>query len=154
MRKIALIAALAAATVASPALAQDAATGEGRVEVRGGIAWAQGAEEAFAGVEAGYDFDLGDSAFVGIQGSADKVLASGAEVLWSIGGRVGVKAGDAGRAYVLGGYGFVDGSDGPFAGAGYQHNLGANTYAKIEYRRTLVSGPDVNFAGVGVGFRF
>lgn len=154
MRKIAILAALAAATVASPALAQDAATGEGRVELRGGIAWAEGAEEAFAGVAAGYDFDLGDKAFIGIEGAADKVLADGAEVLWSIGGRVGVKAGDAGRAYVLGGYGFVDGSDGPFAGAGYQHNLGSKVFAKIEYRRTLVEGPDVNFAGVGVGVRF
>ncbi len=155
MRKIAILAALAAATVASPAFAQDsAATGEGRIEVRGGIAWAQGAEEAFAGVAVGYDFDLGDTAFIGVEGSADKVLADGAEVLWSIGGRVGAKVGDEGRAYVLGGYGFVDGSDGPFAGAGYQHNLGEKVFAKVEYRRTLVEGPDVNFAGVGVGFRF
>lgn len=153
MRKIVVLAALAAATVATPAFAQSAA-GEGRVEVRGGIAWAEGAEEAFAGVAAGYDFDLGDTAFVGVEGSADKVLADGAEVLWSIGGRVGAKVGDAGRVYALGGYGFADGSDGPFAGAGYQHNLGEKIFAKVEYRRTLVEGPDVNFAGVGVGLRF
>ena len=154
MRKIAILAALAAATVAAPAFAQDAAPGEGRVEARGGIVWAEGAEEAFAGVEVGYDFDLGDTAFIGIQGSADKVLVEDVDVLWSIGGRVGAKVGDAGRAYVLGGYGFAEGDDGAFAGAGYQHNLGKNVYAKVEYRRTLVEGPDLNFAGVGVGFRF
>lgn len=154
MRKIAILAALAAATVASPAFAQDAAPGEGRVEVRGGIAWADGAEEAFAGVAVGYDFDLGDTAFIGVEAGADKVLTEGADVFWTIGGRVGAKVGDAGRAYVLGGYGFADGDDGAFAGAGYQHNLGSNVFAKVEYRRTLVEGPDVNFAGVGVGFRF
>lgn len=154
MRKIAILAALAAATVAAPAFAQDSAPGEGRVEARGGIAWAGGAEEAFAGVAVGYDFDLGDTAFIGIEGSADKLLVEDTDVVWSIGGRVGAKVGDAGRAYVLGGYGFADGDDGAFAGAGYQHNLGKNVYAKVEYRRTLIEGPDVNFAGVGVGFRF
>ncbi|MFL9839539.1 outer membrane beta-barrel protein [Sphingomonas sp. ST-64] len=154
MRKIVILAALAAATVASPALAQSDKTGEGRVEVRGGIAWAQGQEEAFAGVAAGYDFDLGDTAFVGAEVSADKVLAGGADVLFSVGGRVGAKIGDAGRVYALAGYGFTEGDDGAFAGAGYQHNLGEKIFAKIEYRRTLVEGPDVNFAGVGVGLRF
>ena len=151
MRKIVILAALAAATVASPALAQ---SGEGRAEVRGGIAWAQGQEEAFAGIAAGYDFDLGDTAFVGAEVSADKVLAGGADVLFSVGGRVGAKVGDAGRVYALGGSGFTEGDDGAFAGAGYQHNLGEKLFAKIEYRRTLVEGPDVNFAGVGVGLRF
>jgi hypothetical protein len=154
MRKIAILAALAAATVASPAFAQDAAAGEGRVEVRGGIAWAEGAEEAFAGVAVGYDFDLGDTAFIGVEGGADKVLAEDTDVFWTIGGRVGAKVGDAGRAYVLGGYGFAEGDDGAFAGAGYQHNLGEKAFAKVEYRRTLVEGSDVNFAGVGVGIRF
>lgn len=151
MRKIIALAALAAATVATPALAQ---SGEGRAEVRGGIAWAQGDEEAFAGVAAGYDFDLGTTAFAGVEVGADKVLADGAHVLFSIGGRVGAKVGDAGRIYALAGYGNADGDDGAFAGAGYQHALGKNLYGKIEYRRTLVEGPDVNFAGVGLGVRF
>jgi len=155
MRKIAILAALAAATVASPAFAQDAAGGEGRVELRGGIAWAEGGEEAFAGVAAGYDFNLGDTAFVGVEASADKLLVADADMLWSLAGRAGAKVGTAGRAYVLGGYSFADdGGDGAFAGAGYQHNLGAQAFVKVEYRRTLIEGPDVNFAGVGVGIRF
>ena len=152
MRKIALFAALAAATVATPAFAQS--TGEGRVEVRGGIAWADGAEEAFAGVAAGYDYDVTETAFFGVEAGADKVLAGGADVFFTLGARAGAKIGDAGRLYVLGGYGFADGDDGAFAGAGYQHALDEKLFAKVEYRRTLVAGPDVNFAGVGVGIRF
>lgn len=153
MRKIAILAAAAAAAVTTPAFAQDKA-GEGRVEVRGGVAWANGAEEAFAGVAAGYDFDLGEQAFVGVEGSADKVLVSGADVLWSIGGRLGAKVGPQGKLFVNGGYGWTDGGDAPYIGAGYQHKFGTNVYGKVEYRRTMDTGPDVNFAGVGLGYAF
>lgn len=153
MRKLIVLAAVAAAVSAAPAVAQER-SGEGRIEARGGVAWASGTEEAFAGIAAGYDFDLGDSAFVGVEGSADKVLASGANVLWSVGGRLGVKAGVAGKAYALGGWGFTKGGDAPFLGLGYQHKFGDSLYGKIEYRRTLDNGPDVNFAGVGLGVNF
>lgn len=153
MRKFAILAASAAALVASPAFAQ--AKGEARVEVHGGIAWAAGTEEAFIGGDVGYDFDLGDKAFVGVEAGADKVLATGTEVFWTVGARAGIKAGAKGRAYVTGGYGFVNGGgDGPYAGVGFQQGFGKNLYGKIEYRRTLVAGPDVNFAGAGLGFRF
>ncbi len=152
MRKFAILAAAAAAVVATPALAQTA--GEGRVEARGGIAWAAGNEEAFAGVAAGYDFDLGEQAFVGVEASADKVLAGGAEVLWSIGGRLGAKVGPQGKLYANGGYGWTKGADAAYIGAGYQHKFGTNVYGKLEYRRTLNTGPDVNFAGVGLGYAF
>jgi outer membrane immunogenic protein len=151
MRKIALVAAIAAMTAAVPAYA----SGEGRVEARGGIAFASGVEEAFLGVAAGYDFDLGDKAFVGIEGSADKVLQGGSEVLFGLGGRLGVKAGDKARIYALGGYGFADGESDPFIGGGVQFNLGSKAYGKVEYRRVLISNfSDVNLAGVGFGVRF
>jgi hypothetical protein len=68
---------------------------------------------------------------------------------------VGFKAGEKGKLYLLGGYGWVDGGgDGAFAGVGYQHKFGGKLYGKIEYRRTLVSGTDVNFAGAGIGVAF
>lgn len=153
MRKLIVLAAAAAAVVAAPAVAQER-SGEGRVEARGGIAWAGGNEEAFAGLAAGYDFDLGDSAFIGVEGAVDKVLAGGADPLWSVGGRIGAKVGVGGKLYAVGGYGFTNGPDGAFAGAGYQHKLGTNMYGKIEYRRTLTNGPDVNFAGLGLGVTF
>ena len=100
MRKIAILAAVAALST-TPAFA----AGEGRVEARGGIAFAGGSSEAFAGVAAGYDFDLGDKAFIGIEGSADKVLVNGSKVLFGLGARVGAKAGDKGRLYAVGGIG-------------------------------------------------
>lgn len=151
MRKLAVIAAVAAMMTAVPAYA----SGEGRVEARGGIAFAGGQDEAFLGVAAGYDFDLGDKAFIGVEASADKVLQGGSDVLFGLGGRLGVKAGDKARIYALGGYGFADDVDEPFIGGGVQFNLGEKAYGKVEYRRVLVSNfTDINFVGAGFGVRF
>ena len=153
MRKFVVLAAVAAFASATPAFAQDA-SGEARAEVHGGIAWSGGDEEAFAGVAAGYDFDLGDSAFVGVEGSVDKVLASGTDLSGSIGGRIGLKAGEKGKAYALGGYNFNSYDDAPYVGVGYAHKLSGNIYGGVEYRRLLVSGSDINFAGVSLGTTF
>lgn len=149
MRKFALALGVAAAAVASPALAN-----EGRVEARGGIAWAGGNEEAIAGVAAGYDFDLDPAggAFIGVEGSADKILVSGSDVLFGVTGRIGTKLG-AGKLYANGGYSFNEG-DAWHLGAGYEHKVGANTYLKGEYRRYLLNGTDINAAVIGVGFGF
>jgi outer membrane immunogenic protein len=152
MRKLALIAAIAAFT-ATPALAE----GQGRVEARGGLATGGGAEEGFAGIAAGYDFDLGSNGFLGLEAGADKVLAGGADVLFSAAVRGGVKAGEKTRIYAIGGMGFADGESDPFIGAGAEFGLGGgNVYAKAEYRRVITSGgfPDINFFGVGIGSRF
>jgi outer membrane immunogenic protein len=151
MRKIALAMAIATMTIASPAYAP----GEGRIEARGGIAFAKGASEASLGAAAGYDFDLGEKAFIGVEGSADKVLQKGSNVLFGIGGRVGVKASDKARLYAIGGYGFAGGTGDPFLGAGAQVNFGAKAFGKLEYRRFISNGgPDLNFATVGFGVRF
>ena len=151
MTKFALVVAALVATATTPAYAGD----EGRVEARGGIAWAGGTSETFAGVGGGYDFDLGDKAFVGIDVGADKVLADGTDWTGSIGGRIGPKLGKEGRLYVNGGIGFCCGGSDFYVGAGYQHKLGKKFYGKIEYRRALSTfGPDINFAGIGLGIRF
>ena len=147
MRKIALLAAVAAVAAAAPASAN-----EGRVEARGGIAWAGGVEEAVAGVAAGYDFDLGTGAFAGVEASADKVLASGAEVAFGGTARAGAKLGDAGKLYALAGYTF-NGVEAFHAGAGYEHKLGERVYLKAEYRRYF-DFIDFNAAIVGVGMTF
>ncbi len=147
--------ALAIAAVAAMAAAPACARGEGRVEARGGIIWAGGIAETFAGFGGGYDFDLGDKAFVGVDVGADKVLARGTAVVWSAGGRIGAKVGKKGRLYANGGVGFCCGGSDPYIGGGYQHKIGRKIYGKIEYRRALSSfGPDVNFAGVGLGIGF
>jgi outer membrane immunogenic protein len=152
MRKLAYVAAVAAMTVSAPAYA----SGEGRVEARGGIAFASGQEEAFVGGAAGYDFDLGDKAFVGVEAGADKVLQGGSDVFFTAAARLGIKSSSGkARVYALGGYGVAGGDDDPFVGGGVQFNLGAKAYGKVEYRRVLVSGSsDVNLAGVGFGIRF
>lgn len=153
MRKFAI--ALAAATtalVAMPAQAQDAA-GEGRVEARGGIAWAGGSEEAVAGVAAGYDFNLGDAAFIGVEGSADKILASGTDIVWGATGRIGAKVSDSGKLFLAGGYSFGEGEDVPHLGIGYSHKIGG-AYITGEYRRFFSDFQDVNAATLGVGVNF
>ncbi len=153
MRKIAFAVVAAAAAVAVPAQAQDAA-GEGRVEARGGIVWASGVEEAVAGVAAGYDFNLGEAAFVGVEASADHILADGADFVWGVTGRVGAKVGDDGKLFAAGGYSFGEGEDVPHLGAGYQHNVGESVYLKVEYRHFFSDFIDVNAATAGVGVRF
>jgi hypothetical protein len=155
MKMIARIAgaALLAATVASSAQA----AGEGRVEVRGGIAWFNGfgasGSEAVLGVAGGYDFDLGDTAFIGLEGSADKVLVEDSDILWGVGTRVGAKVGEGTRVFAAGGLGFGGGDTSPYIGAGLQHKFGGNFYGKIEYRRYF-DIIDVNTAAVGIGLTF
>lgn len=146
--KIATTAVLAAAAFAVPAQAN-----EGRIEARGGIAWAAGSEEAVAGVAAGYDFDLGDAAFIGVEASADKILVGGTDVVFGTTARVGIKTGESGRLFAAGGYSFNNG-DAWHLGAGYQHNISEGVYVKAEYRHFFDSFIDVNSAVVGVGMRF
>lgn len=149
MRKIAIALGAAAVAFAVPAQAN-----EGRVEVRGGVAWASGDEEAIAGVAAGYDFDLGETAFFGIEGSADKVLVDGSDLVFGATGRIGAKVGERGKVFAAAGYSFGEGEDVPHLGAGYQHRIGSNAYLKAEYRHFFSDFVDVNTVAVGVGFAF
>jgi outer membrane immunogenic protein len=151
MYKQALAVATFAAFATTPAYAQ----GEGRVEANGGIAWAGNKTEAFAGVGGGYDFDLSEKAFVGIDLGATKGLVKGAAVVWSIGGRIGARVGEKGRIYANGGMGFCCGGSDPYIGAGYQHKFGSQVYGKIEFRNAFSTfGPNVKFAGIGLGVGF
>ena len=155
MRKTAIVlGAIAAVAVAAPASANEA-----RVEARGGIAWANGEEEAVAGVAAGYDFDLGagedSSLFFGVEGSADKLLVDGADVVFGTTARLGAKVGTGGKIYATGGYTFGEGEDTPHLGAGYEQKVGdGGLYLKAEYRHFFSDFVDVNTAVVGVGVAF
>ena len=152
MKKFAVAAALLSAVVATPALA--APGGEGHVEVRGGLITGNGIDEGTLGVAAGYDFDLGSTTFVGAEIAGDKVLVDGANVQFSAGGRAGAKIGANGKLYATGGYTF-GGIDDPYVGAGYQHKLGQNLYAKGEYRHQFIENfGDFDSFVVGVGFAF
>lgn len=151
MNKFAIAAALLAAGLSTPALAAD---GETHVDVRGGYLWGNGADEATAGIAGGYDLNLGSTAFAGAEIAGDKVLRNGTNVQFSAGGRAGAHVGTNGKLYATAGYTFGD-IDDPYVGAGYQHKLGQNVYAKVEYRHQFVQNfGDYNTATAGVGFAF
>lgn len=147
MRKFAIVLVAASAMAAVPAQAN-----ETRLEARGGVAWANGAEEAIAGVAGGYDFDLGESAFIGLEGSADKILVDGTDIVFGTTARVGAKLGK-GKLFATGGYSFNDG-DAWHAGAGYEHLVSDSVYVKVAYRHFFDSFVDVNSAVAGVGMKF
>ena len=149
MHKIALIATAVAAMAAAPAYA----AGEGRIEARGGIAFANGDSEAIAGIGGGYDFDLGKSGFIGLDLGADKLLVGGTKVVFSTGARVGGRVGEKTKLYANAGIGFCCGTSDFYAGAGVQQKFGEKLYGKLEYRRIL-GGSDVNSVQVGRGFAF
>ena len=153
MKKFAVAAALLSAVVATPALAADG--GEARVEVRGGYVTGSGLDDATLGVAGGYDFDLGSTAFAGAEIAGDKVLIDGAKVQFSAGGRAGAKLGANGKLYANAGYTFGQ-IDDPYIGAGYQHKLGQNLYAKAEYRHQFIGNnvSDFDTFAVGLGFAF
>jgi hypothetical protein len=151
MRKITILTAILTFS-GTPALA----AGEGRLEARGGIAFANGNSEAVAGVGVGYDFALGDGAFAGIDATADKILVDGTPVVFGVGPRIGIKAGEKTKLYANGGiaFGSKGGSD-PYLGAGVQQSFSSTVFGKIEYRRFLSNGgADINFASLGIGFKF
>ncbi|MDK2760846.1 MAG: porin family protein [Sphingopyxis sp.] len=152
MKKFAVAAALLTAIVATPAMAAEG--GEARVEVRGGYITGSGFDDATLGAAAGYDIDLGSTAFAGAEIAGDKVLVDGAKVQFSAGGRLGARIGANGKLYANAGYTFGQ-IDDPYIGAGYQHKLTQNVYAKAEYRRQFIENfDDFDTFAVGVGFAF
>ena len=85
MRLVLLSLAAAGATLAAtPALANEA-----RVEARGGVIWNGSDSEAIAGVAAGYDVDLGEKTFVGVEVSGDKILTDHTRVSFGASARAG-----------------------------------------------------------------
>ncbi|MCK9542003.1 MAG: hypothetical protein M0R03_08235 [Novosphingobium sp.] len=149
-----LLSLVAAATVATPALANEA-----RLEGRGGVVFNRSNSEAIAGVAAGYDWDLGDRLFAGVEVSGDKLLESNTRISAGGGIRAGEKMGTDGRLYGIGTYQTkpCKGCDEFWtAGAGYQHALAGNVYAKVEYRHLFldngVTDADTMLAGLGVKF--
>jgi len=153
MRKV-LLSLAASLVVASPALANEA-----RVEGRGGVYWSPGYTQGTAGVAAGYDFDLGSSAFAGAEVSADKILDGGTKVVFGFTGRAGLKASEADKLYAAGGYSTKPCDlceDAVHLGAGYEHAFGSSLYGKVEYRHFFTNNgvPDANAVSAGIGLRF
>ena len=134
------------------------AAGEGRFEVRGGVATASAsgvsASEGVLGVGFGYDFDISKSSvFIGVEGGVDRVMVQGADLTFSVGTRVGAKLGDATRLFATGGYGFNGGDSSPYLGVGAQQKFGGDFYGKVEFRRAF-DFIDVDYIVAGFGMTF
>ncbi len=158
MRKIAIALGVAAAAISTPALAQDS-SGEARVEARGGIVWANGNEEAIGGVAAGYDWDLGEGGFAGVEVTADKILANNTRVTFGGNVRAGAKLDGGTKLYAIGGYQTkpcATCEEAWSAGAGAEFPFGDSLYGKVEYRHFFVGNgvPDFNAAVAGIGVKF
>ena len=156
MRKVLIALAATAAAIATPAMAN-----EGRVEARGGVIWfgGGGGTEDVYGIAAGYDFDLGTTAFAGVEVSGDIVGVSGAKVVFGATGRLGAKVGGTTKLYVDGGYSSEPCSgcvDSVHAGAGAEVGFGGNFYGKLGYRHYFTSGgfSDSDAVVVGLGMKF
>lgn len=154
MRNVLLPLVAAMAVAASPALAN-----EGRIEGHGGVVWNHDDAEATAGAAVGYDWDVGNAGFVGLETSADKVLDSNQRVSFGVGGRAGIKAGEAGKLYAVTSYQSKNCrtcEEEITGGAGYQHNFGEKLYGKVEYRHHFVGNGVTDYDGAvaGLGVRF
>jgi outer membrane immunogenic protein len=163
MRKIALLAALAAFS-AAPAYA----SGEARVEAQLGYDDIGGESGVTYGTVLGYDMDIGSTAFVGVEvGFAETSIEeldvkAGRDL--SAGVRFGVEVSERGKLYGLVGYsnqrfsapGFAsENIDGIRVGVGYQHDISKNLYGKVEYRYTNYElGVDRQTVVAGLGARF
>ena len=154
MKKI-VLSLLASLAVATPALANEA-----RIEGRGGVFWGDGYTQDVYGVAMGYDFDLGTSAFAGVEVSGDKVADTGTKVAWGFTGRLGTKVGEKGKLYAASGYTTETCSgcnnDSVHLGAGYEQGFGNNLYAKVEYRHFFLyqNRQDGNAVVAGLGVKF
>lgn len=147
-----LAAAASVAAVATPALANDA-----RVEVRTGLGWSDGLpSKATVGGAVGYDVNAGP-AFVGVEQSLDKVLASGSEARWGTSVRAGTSVTPSTRLYATAGYNYGVGANATDIGGGIEHNFSMSPlYGKIEYKHFFneQGARDSNAALVGVGLKF
>lgn len=157
-----LTVALAAAFVATPALAQDAvasATFSGpRIGVNIGVADDNifGTEAFTYGADVGYDHDFG-TGVVGITAEFQDSDDLDRELALTL--RAGAKVGGKALLYATGGYSNLKAYgvklDGFRIGAGAEVALGSNGFVKIEQRYANYEfGVDLHQTVIGAGFRF
>jgi outer membrane immunogenic protein len=184
MKKIIMaLAATAAVTTAAPALAQDRAPVDPRidgfrVEAQGGwdrVTEGGGGQSGFTyGLGLGYDFAVSDNFFIGVEGNINdnttKECVAGICANAGLDLSAGVRAGFAslgGKLYVLGGYthakagvsvggvGVSAWGDGWRVGSGYQYTFNNGVYIKAEYRYSDYQGGLARHNVIGgIGYQF
>lgn len=149
MKTIILAAAIAAASLSSAAHA----AGEGRIEARGGIGWVSGVSSEVIGLALGYDFDVGSSAFIGLEGTIDTDFDFVDPVVGLV-ARAGARLGEDSKLFVSGGYSRTTGFDLDDAtlGVGYQQGIGKSAIFSIQYQRYIDSKANRVTAGLGLRF--
>lgn len=162
MKKILTAAALVAATVASPALAQDA-VGGAHIGAEIGLLDDDflGSEDISYGITAGYDFALGGLVAGPVVGYTGLFDDDGADVReYSVGARVGVPLSGASLFYGSVAYsnldadGFPGSLDGTRFGLGFEKNFGG-FYGRLETRYAdYEAGAEVYQTVVGAGVKF
>ncbi len=139
MTRIRFLSAALAATCAFAAIPCSA--NELRIEARAGVIFVE-------------DYDLGDTAFVGAEISADKVLVEDTDIYFGFSGRGGARIGENGKLFVAGGYTAGEGEDVWHAGGGYEHRIAGNIYLKAEYRHFFSDFDDADQLTAGIGVKF
>ncbi len=147
MRFFAMFAAAAMAAAPTAVSANEA-----RVEVRGGIAWVSGATDETIGLAVGYDADVSENFFLGVEAVADTDFNISSPVL-GVNARAGFRVGEQGKLFATAGYAYETEFelDDFVLGAGYQHNVG-RALVSIQYQRYMDT--EINRAMMGVGYRF
>jgi outer membrane immunogenic protein len=163
MRKFAVVAAVFAIALSGTAHAEGA-----RIELHGGVdnfrALGSDRTDAVIGVGVGYDFSIGEKAFIGLEANIDESTSKFFKRDLNPNVRIGVKLNDATRLYALAGYtnqrirvagvGSAN-ADGVRGGVGLERNFGERAYGKIEYRYSnYEAGLSRNQGLVGFGIRF
>lgn len=150
------------AAVLAPALAlagRPALADEAYIEGTGGVSWTSEETDAIAGLALGYDVDLDETFFVGVEGTAEKLLTGGTRVAWGIGGRVGAEVLPRSKIFTGVNWQSKDCRECGNAvglGVGWEQNLSEKIYAKLEFKHLFVENgePDANVGIVGLGMMF
>ncbi|GAM07156.1 hypothetical protein [Novosphingobium sp. MBES04] len=145
--------ALAVAGLASPAHADEA-----YAEVIGGISFGPEEDAAIFGLAAGYDWDLTETIFVGLEASLDKEMVKERHVALGIGVRAGLEVTERGKAFVGLNY---QSKDCPHCEAawgfsgGWEQEIGERLYLKGEYKHLATEhegDKEILIAGLGIMF--
>lgn len=141
--------------IASAAGSCPAYAGDGRAEATIGLIDQEKESNAIGALAVGYDWDLSETVFAGVEASVEQVFANGEDPSLGLAGRMGFKPGEKTKVFVIGGYSFEKEEDRPFVGAGVEQDLAEGIYGVLFYHRLFGDiGPDADVVGVGLGIEF
>ena len=131
---------------------------EAYVEATGGGSWNDEATDAIGGFALGYDVDVTETVFVGVEATAEKLLTDGTRVAWGIGGRAGAEVLPRSKIFVSMNWQSKDCRECGNAvglGTGWEQNLSEKIYAQIEFKHLFIDDEaNANVGIIGLGLMF